>query len=36
MHFSRHVFSKEWKFEPIKIEKKIAGRGSGRGGTALL
>jgi hypothetical protein len=35
MHFFRHAFSKEWKFEPIKVEKKIAGRGAGGGGTAL-
>jgi hypothetical protein len=36
MHFFRHAFSKEWKFKPIKIEKKIASRGSGRGAAALL
>jgi hypothetical protein len=36
MHFFRHAFYKEWKFEPIKAEKKIAGRVIAVGETALL
>jgi hypothetical protein len=36
MHSFRHAFSKEWKFEPIKVEKKIAGRGTGGGRTAYF